>query len=232
MDVTVLEREIYSDTEAAAILRVPVSTLRWWLDGGIRAGREYQPVIRPAPTGRRTVTWAEFIEAGLLRQYRRDLGVKLSELRQFIDLLRERTGLPYPLAHFLPAVGEGAKLILELQTEAGLPGDLWLVARTDQLIWTPVAQDFMRRVDWDHERPRAWRPHNDEGSPVRCSPVHRFGRPAIKGISTDAIVEHLAAGEDEEDVASQFDLNVSDVRWAQAFELSSKQQSEPDAEAA
>ena len=80
----------------------------------------------------------------LLRQYRRDLGVKLSELRQFIDLLRERTGLRYPLAHFLPAVGEGAKLIVELQTEAGLPGDLWLVALTDQFIWIPVAHDFTR----------------------------------------------------------------------------------------
>ena len=33
-----------------------------------------------------------------------------------------------------------------------------VASRTDQLIWTPVAQDFMRRVDWDHELPRRREP--------------------------------------------------------------------------
>ena len=33
----------------------------------------YTPVIRSEPAGDRSLTWAEFVEAGLLRQYRRDL---------------------------------------------------------------------------------------------------------------------------------------------------------------
>lgn len=221
VDVTTLHRELYAESEAAAILRVPASTLHWWLEGGVRGGRQYLPVIRPEPTGSRTVTWAEFIEAGLLRQYRRQLGVKLGELRRFIDLLRQRTGAPYPLAHFLPQVGVDRRLILALQTESQLPGELWLVvATTDQLLWTPAAEAFIQRVDWEHGLPFAWRPHDDLNSPVRCSPVIRFGRPAIKGISTTAIAEHLDAGEDELDVAQQYGLDVDDVRWAQAFELS------------
>ena len=55
---------------------------------------------------------------------------------------------------------------------------------------------------------------------MRCSPLLRFGRPAIHGISTEAIVEHLNAGEDEVDIAEQFDIDITDVRWALSYEHS------------
>jgi DNA-binding transcriptional MerR regulator len=85
---------MFSEAEAARLLRVAQSTLHYWLEGGERRGRTYQPVIRVEPRGTRSVTWAEFIEAGLLRQYRREHGVPMAELRAFIDLLREGTGIP------------------------------------------------------------------------------------------------------------------------------------------
>jgi hypothetical protein len=68
MSTTVLEREMSSEAEAARLLRVPQSTLHWWLDGGIYRNRSYRPVIRTEPTSGRSVTWAEFVEAGLLRE--------------------------------------------------------------------------------------------------------------------------------------------------------------------
>ena len=45
----------------------------------------YRSVIRVEPTGSRNVTWAEFVEASLLRSYRREHDVRLRELRDFID---------------------------------------------------------------------------------------------------------------------------------------------------
>lgn len=78
MSVTILEREMYTEAAAARLLRVAPSTLHWWLEG--RPPR-YRPVIRPEPTGSRHVTWAEFVEAGLLRSYRREHDVPLRELR-------------------------------------------------------------------------------------------------------------------------------------------------------
>ena len=65
--VSVLERDIFSEAEAARLLRVPQSTLHYWLEGGDRRGRSYKPVLRNEPRGARSVTWAEFVEAGLLR---------------------------------------------------------------------------------------------------------------------------------------------------------------------
>jgi hypothetical protein len=62
---SVLEREMYTEAEAARLLRVSQSTLHYWLEGGGRDGRHYKPVVRLQPTGRRSVTWAEFVEYGV-----------------------------------------------------------------------------------------------------------------------------------------------------------------------
>ncbi|HXL17714.1 MAG TPA: hypothetical protein VN961_09365 [Streptosporangiaceae bacterium] len=99
MSVTILDREMYTEAAAARLLRVAPSTLHWWLEG--RPPR-YRPVIRVEPTGSRNVTWAEFVEAGLLRSYRREHDVPLKELRDFIDRLREEFQVPYPLADRRP----------------------------------------------------------------------------------------------------------------------------------
>ena len=67
--VTILDREMYTEAVTAHLLRVAWSTLHRWLEG--RPSR-YRPVIRPGPISSRTVTWAEFVQAGLSRPYRRD----------------------------------------------------------------------------------------------------------------------------------------------------------------
>ena len=47
----ILDRELYSEVEAAQLLRLAPSTLHWWLEGGERRGRAYRPVLRVEPTG-------------------------------------------------------------------------------------------------------------------------------------------------------------------------------------
>jgi uncharacterized protein (DUF433 family) len=223
-DVAVLDREMFSVGEAAKLLRVPDPTLRWWLDGKrTPGGKSYRPVIRPEPTGSPSVTWGEFVEAGLLRQYRRVHGVKLAELREFIDAAREQFGVPYPLAHQRPFVGPGKQLVQEIQTSVGLDAELCLVAvANDQLVLTAAADLFVTRVEWDQDLAVGWRPHDDPNSPVRMEPDMRFGRPAIKGISTEVLWEQLESGADVDEVAADFQLTEDDVRWANAYETSAR----------
>ncbi|HUF14806.1 MAG TPA: hypothetical protein VMQ46_02845 [Acidimicrobiia bacterium] len=121
MTIEVLDRELYTIGEAARLLRVPASTLRWWLEGR----DHYPPVIRMEATGASTVTWGEFVEAGFLREYRKARSLQL--LRPVIDTLREEFDAPYPLAHFKPFVGPGLQLTLEAQRTADLPDDLAIV---------------------------------------------------------------------------------------------------------
>ena len=219
--VDVLAREMFSEAEAARLLRVPQNTLNYWLEGGKRRGKIYKPVIRVEPRGARAaVTWAEFIEAGLLREYRRRHRVPMPELRAFIDVLRERYGVPYPLAHHRPFVAD-RQLLLEAQETSRLDPDYCLVATVrGQLVLTPPSQFFIERVTWDGDIAAGWRPHDDPQSPVRIDPDRRFGRPSVSGISTAVLWEHAEAGEDAEELAETFELSLSDVRWALAYEMS------------
>jgi hypothetical protein len=56
MTTSVLDQEMFSEAEASRLLRVPQSTLHWWLEGGTYRNREYRPVIRLEPRGERSVT--------------------------------------------------------------------------------------------------------------------------------------------------------------------------------
>lgn len=215
-----LDREMFAEAEAARLLRLPQGTLHYWLEGGKVRGRTYQPIIRIEPRGSRTVTWAEFVEAGLLRQYRRNHNVPMGELRAFIDVLRHRYGVPYPLAGRRPYVAD-RQLVLEAQDEAGLSADFCLVAAVrGQTILTPPSASFLERVEWEGDTATGWKPHDDPRSPVLMAPDVRFGKPAIKGISTGVLWEHAEAGEDDDEIAEAFDVTLDDVRWALAYETS------------
>lgn len=217
----VLEREVYSEAEAARLLGVAQGTLNYWLEGKqTRAGRVYRPVIRAEPKGGHPpVTWAEFIEAGLLRQYRRHLKASLPELRTFIDELRAEFDVPYPLATARP-FASGRALVWNAQNRAKLPTDLHLVAAVadGQYLLLPASDAFLKRVDYVGDVAAAWRPHSESKSPIRLNPRLRFGRPAIKGVSTEVIWEHIEAGESPPEVAAAFDLTTRGVRWAISYE--------------
>jgi uncharacterized protein (DUF433 family) len=223
MSVSVLEREMFSEAEAARLLDVAQNTLHYWLDGGRMRGKVYRPIIRIEPKGNRApISWAEFIEAGWLRQYRREHGVPMAELRAFIDSVRGESGVPYPLAHHQPFVA-GRELLRQAQDVSGLEPDYCLVAEVrGQLVLTAPAQTFVERVVWKGDIAAGWRPHADPRSPVRMDPELRFGRPAVKGISTETIWEHVEAGEDVEETAEAFGLEPDDVHWALAYETSAR----------
>ena len=217
VSLTLLQREMYTEAGAARLLRLSPATLHYWLEGGERRGKKYKPVIREEATGSRNVTWAEFIEAGLLRQYRRNHNVPMIDLRNFIDAMRQRTGVPHPLAHYKP-FAEGRQLLHDAQADAGLSSDWALVAPNgDQLSLLPPAQAFVDRVQWDHDVASAWRPDSDLDSLVIVDPDVRFGRPSVGGVSTETLAEQADAGVEE--LAEMFDLTAQQVRWALSYEL-------------
>lgn len=213
-DVRVLARELYTVPEAARLLGVPPSTLRWWLEGR----DEHPPVIRPTPTGSGSVTWGEFVEAGFLREYRRRR-VGLPSLRRFIDRLRGDFGVPYPLAHARPFIGEGRRLMLTAQEEAGVAA-LVFELEGGQVVLDGRLEDFVERIDFAPEGERWAERIHPEGkrSPVVIDPELSSGAPTIAGIRTEALAELVDAGEPVEDVAEDFGLTVEDVKAATAYE--------------
>ncbi len=215
---TVLDREMYSDVEASKLLGVNLSTLRRWLEGATRRGSFYDPILRPAATGSRTVTWGEYVEADYLRQYRKIHDVSLQSLRRFVRELRDEMGVPYPLAHHKPWVGAGRRLLISAQEQADLAPDLWSVyePRTGIVLLTAPSESFLNRVTFDGV---ATAIHPDgKASPVVIDPRIRFGSPAIKGITTETIVDAVNEGEAVEAVAADFGLTITDVAAAITYE--------------
>ena len=217
MAVSILDRPLYSVWEAALLLSVPTTTLRRWLEGGSVKGVFYPPVIREAPTGVDAVTWAEFVEAGFLRAYRRKR-VPLQGLRPFIDRMRKESGVPYPLAHFKPYV-LNTELVYELQEETALPPALCVVQRIgDQLVIVEQVQEWLERVEFALDADYVIRvfPLGRE-SPVVIDPEVSFGVPQIRGIRAELIVESVEAGGYAEAVDS---WRVSETEVAAALEWS------------
>ena len=137
----VLDREMYTEAAAARLLGVPQNTLNYWLEGGDRRGKSTSRDPDRASRKPRSSHLGEFLKAALLREYRRR-NVPMLELRAFIDKIRDRYGVPYPLADQRPYVG-GRRLLIQAQDDAGLDADFCLIAVVrDQLVLTPTASSL------------------------------------------------------------------------------------------
>lgn len=218
-----LDRELYDEALAARVLGIAQSTLHYWLEGGMKRGRLYEPVLRPQSTGSKLVTWGESVEARYLREYRRTLRVPLPELRLFINFLREQLQVTYPLAHSRPWVGPGRRLLIEAQERSGLPKELWpaiMEPHSGQAMLLPEAANFLTRVEFDEEDDGAvirMYPAGRE-SPVVIDPQIRFGAPTVEGIPTESIAEQVRGGDSIEAIARDFDLELELIIAALSFE--------------
>jgi uncharacterized protein (DUF433 family) len=215
VELGVLDREVYSMGEAARLLAVAPARLRGWVDGYTRAGVQYEPVIRLERTGRETVTWGEFVEAGYLRECRVRHQVSLQRLRPVVQLLRERFGVLYPLAHAKPYVAN-RELVLAVQEEAGLAAELsMVVVRSGQLVLAPGAAAFVEKVEFAAGDGPALRLFpDDRASPVAIDPLRAFGVPSIRGVRTENLYDLFAAGDSVAAIARGYDLGISEVEAA------------------
>jgi uncharacterized protein (DUF433 family) len=220
---SLLDRAVLTDADAARVLRVPVATLKWWLDGGTRHGKQYAPVIREAPSGSNVLTWGEFVEASYLREYRRTYDVSLQQLRKVVDRLRLRFEVTYPLASKQPWIDKNRRLVLEAQQEVGLAADLCIVVEelaTGQVRFAEPTERFIDRVEFAPtgimEAVRLW-PLGPK-SPIVVDPTRSSASPTVRGVRTAVLAELVDAGEDPDDVAHDFGLTPEDLKAALSWE--------------
>ncbi len=223
-----LDKPVYQMNEAARLLQLPDKTLRRWIDGDRRFDNVIEPLIRPKTTGSTDVTWGEFVEAGLLREYRvRRLPIE--RLRPLIAGMRERLGTPYPLAHAKPLYSDGLQLLWHEQLESATPESMYLVVEGGQedgyqLVLGDIASQFMSRVEFEPPQDGVaarWFPFIETTRRVVLDPRVSFGLPTINGVKTEAIAELVNAGERPARVATvygDFGISQSDVWLATEFE--------------
>lgn len=139
------------------------------------------------------------------------------ELRNFITDLRDRAGVPYPLAHFQPLTS-GRNLVVQAQEASNLDPEYRLVLYVDkQYLLSYAGERFMDQVVWRDDVAAGWKPAGP-ASPVTVSPDVRFGRPAIRGVSTASLFEQSESGASMGELATDYGLSEADIRWALAYE--------------
>ncbi len=216
--MSILERPVYGVVEAAALLGLRSERTRAWLEGYVRQGVRYPPVIRVEPSGDDIITWGEFVELGYLREYRRK-GVPLQRLRPVIDALREEFATPYPLATAKPYV-YGKELVLELQLKNEIPRSIAIVISSGQTIaLADEAMRFFKKVEFDPQGGDVRRIHPaGKASPVVIDPLVRFGRPSVQGVATERLWELYDAGESIDEISDGYDMTAELVAAAVSYE--------------
>jgi uncharacterized protein (DUF433 family) len=204
-----LGRGIYDVTEVAHLVRrQPGEVARWAADAA-------QPLL--LPQRRRLFSFHDLITAEVVAELRwRHVPLdKIRDARRW--LAGELKGNPWPFAH---AVG--------LRTLASVGGRVyfddgvqWLDASEGgQLPFNEVVEPLLQVIEFaDGDlMASAWRPVDG----VVLDPAIQAGAPCLEGtrLTTDYVAGLVKAGEEEEDVASDYAVDLLLVQHAVAYERS------------
>lgn len=214
---------LYSVTEAARYLDVPVSTFRTWVHGYERR-----------PEGRRPVTGAPIVTTlprdagvsvpfiGLAEAYAlaaiRSAGVPLQRIRNVLDLLQQELGIEHVLAS-RSLYTDGAELLYDFaeregdSPEARSARDL-VVVRDGQRVFNEVVESFLRRVEFAGD---GWaeRIHLRKygNADVVVDPRRSFGIPifARGAVRLETVISAFKAGTDIDCLTAEYGVPRDDL---------------------
>jgi len=219
-----IDRPAYSASEAARILRLPTATVNAWCFGqhyrdARKRDRQFKPVIAPADSRNRLLSFANLCELHVLSAIRRKHGVTLPKVRDTIDYVGQKLGLQRPL------------LDGQFQTN----GIHLFVDHASRLL--NVSQQGQEAMRGDFERLLQRIEHDASGAPVRLYPFTRpnsadgnrvvvldprlaFGRPVVvpASVKTDVIRDRFNAGDSLAEMARDYRVEQSVIEEALRFE--------------
>lgn len=226
---------IYSQPEAARLLRMTPSRLRRWVNGytywlsreASEVKRARPPVLRKGdlPIIRHAValSFLELMELRVIRILVDELDVPLQTVRKKALHAQRIFGTRYPFAS-RKVFAEGRRVF------AGIgPGeeeaDVIEVAevasgKTEQVQWARIYEPVMREVQFDPETSfaRRWWPFGPE-TPVVLDPAIMFGAPVIAGSRLrTSVAARMAKVEGPDVTAAAYRVSPDGVRAALRFE--------------
>jgi len=213
------DQPLYTVSDAARYLHIPVSTLHSWIGGRTfptRNGpRRSPPVITlPEPNGNFRLSFNNLIELYVLRALRTKHSVSLRKIRQALDYAERSLGIQRLLIH------------KELQTTGGdvfleYFGDLIDLSKSGQVALKEILKGSLKRVYWEGDLPvRLFLsiPSREERMSVYVDPRTHYGNPTVQGVETRILARRIDAGEEPEELASDYGLELASVIDALIFE--------------
>lgn len=225
-DAEVYRIPLYTQPQAAKIIKVPPETLRNWARGyaykTLGGVVEAFPMITTTGTGSGqapTVPFLGLAEAYVLAAFRA-AGVPMQRIRPAIKWLDEHIGLPAALASERLQT-DGAEILYDFSRRPGAAdgraqediGDL-VVLRNQQRVFAPMVNQYLQTISYGGGYVELIQLPQYTGVAVTVDPRINSGRPTIarRGLRVADVVSRLAAGEPNEQVAADYALTSDEIR--------------------
>jgi len=212
------EEPAYGISEAAVYLKVPHTTLRYWLGLG-----KLPPIIQPAGSNPVRLSFMNLLESHALAAMRNLYNLKLPKVRSALRKVSEQAPQSHPLVNQV-FLTDRKDLFIE---------------RMDKLVnvsakSTQLDLDFYRmyleRVETDPQGlfrffPFVVEPRPSEPKTIEINPMIGFGKPVIAGtgISTAIIASRFNARESIAALAEEYGRTPQEIeeaiRWERALPL-------------
>ena len=210
----------YTFLEAARYLDIPAATLRYWVlgrssgHGNESAGS--QPLIRAPATNR--LSFNNLVEAHVLRALRTVHLVKMAAVRDALAYAERSLGIDRLLLREELRTS-GQEVFLERL------GELISLTKSGQLAIRRILAAYLKRVERDERalplRLFPLRPGSSyRTKTIVIDPLVSFGRPTVagSGISTEALISRIDAGETVTALAKDYGLRPAQIHDAVLYE--------------
>lgn len=208
-----VELPLYGLSEAALYLRVPQTTLEYWVFGRGRI----RPMIKAASVSPRSLSFMNLLECHMLAAMREVYDLKLPKIRRAVELLSKSKSFKHPLIEQPLYTDRVDVLIKELDRMLN-------ISRGGQFVIPEIVGVHLERVEHDKGKFRFYpfvrQRSASEPKYIVINPSVGFGKPVISGtgISTSVIASRFNARESVPDLAQEYGLDESQIEEAIRWE--------------
>lgn len=210
-EVSAREYPLYSRRDVSEALRMPYSTLYWWLRCNHRGS-----LISVSPDDR-ALNFLQLSEAFAIAYMRKNLGISLPKIRLASEYLIKNLGITYPLIN--PGIRVGTDVYFKNARDILLNASSHGQVESEGLIG-----EYISRIDFEEgglpDVVYPWIPGRErKRKSIQINPRIRFGQPTIAGtgISVAVVQDRYEAGESPEDIAASYEISFASVEDALAY---------------
>ncbi len=212
------EEPAYGISEAAVYLKVPYTTLRYWLGSG-----KLPPIIRPACANPVRLSFMNLLESHALAAMRNLYNLRLPKVRSALRKVNEPAPQPHPLVTQVFLTDRKDLFIERMDRLVNVS------AKSPQLN-LDFYRMYLERVETDPKGlfrffPFVVEPRPSEPKTIEINPMIGFGKPVIAGtgISTAIIASRFNARESIAALAEEYGRTPQEIeeaiRWEHALPL-------------